>query len=366
MLIGTVKETKAGENRVGLTPSGVSVLVKAGHTVLIESGAGENSGLSDEEYAREGAEVIQTAEEVFEKSQMIVKVKEPQKPECELLFSGQILFTFLHLAAEKELTESLLERKVTAIAYETIKLENGSLPLLAPMSAIAGRMAVQIGAHYLEKTHGGLGKLLGGVPGVLPARVTVLGGGVVGMNATKMALGLGAQVTVIDRDLARLSYIDDIFSGRALTLTSTPYHIGKAVVESDLVVGGVAITGAATPKLVSKEMVKQMNPKTVIVDVSIDQGGCFETTRPTSFLEPTYVEEDVIHYCVPNIPGAVPYTSTWALTNATLPYVLKLANCGLTEALKSDAALAKGVNIHDGRLTNREVAKALGMTYQPG
>jgi len=365
MFVGTLKEIKTGENRVGVTPSGVSVLVKAGHTVLIESGAGRNSGLSDEEYAKEGAKVIRTAEEVFEKSQVIVKVKEPQKPEYELLFSGQILFTFLHLAAEKELTESLLERKVTAIAYETIELENGSLPLLAPMSAIAGRMAVQIGAHYLEKTHGGLGKLLGGVPGVQPARVTVLGGGVVGINATKMALGLGAQVTVIDRDLARLSYIDDIFSGRALTLTSTPYHIEKAVVESDLVVGGVAITGAAAPKLVSKEMVRQMKPKTVIVDVSIDQGGCFETARPTSFLEPIYVEEDVIHYCVPNIPGAVPYTSTWALTNATLPYVLKLANYNLIDALKSDAALAKGVNAHDGRLTNREVAKALGMTYQP-
>jgi len=365
MFIGTVRETKTGENRVGLTPSGVNALVKAGHTVLIESGAGENSGISDEEYAREGAEVIRTAEEVFEESQMIVKVKEPQKSEYELLFPGQILFTFLHLAAEKELTESLLERKVTAIAYETIELENGSLPLLAPMSAIAGRMAVQIGAHYLEATHGGSGKLLGGVPGVLPAKVVILGSGVVGTNAAKMAFGAGAQVTVIDRDLTRLGRIDDLFSGRILTLASTPYHIARATMESDLVIGGVAITGAATPKLVTREMVKQMKPRTVIVDVSIDQGGCFETARPTSFLEPIYVEEDVIHYCVPNIPGAVPYTSTWALTNATLPYILKLANYGLTDALKSDAALAKGVNAYDGRLTNREVAKALGMTYQP-
>jgi len=365
MVIGTVKEIKIGENRVGLTTSSVNALVKAGHTVLIEEGAGKNSGCRDEEYAKEGAQILQTASEVFQKSQLIVKVKEPQEPEYELLSSGQILFTFLHLAAEKKITEVLLERKVTAIAYETVELEDGSLPLLAPMSAIAGRMAIQVGAHYLERTHGGLGKLLGGVPGVLPAKVTVLGSGIVGLNATKMAFGLGAQVTVIEQNLARLNYIDDIFSGRVFTLTSTPYHIERAVVESDLVIGGVAITGAATPKLVSREMVKQMKPKTVIIDVSIDQGGCVETARPTSLLEPIYVEEDVIHYCVTNMPGAVPHTSTSALTNATLPYVLKLANYGLTDALKEDIALAKGVNAHEGKLTHREVAKALRMTYQP-
>lgn len=365
MFIGTVKELKIGENRVGLTPSGVNSLVKTGHTVLIESDAGRNSGFSDEEYEKEGAQIVQTAEEVFQKSQLIVKVKEPQESEYELLSSGQVLFTYLHLAAEKKLTEILLERKVTAIAYETIELEDGSLPLLTPMSAIAGRMAIQVGAHYLEKTHGGLGKLLGGVPGVLPAKVTVLGAGVVGMNAMKMALGLGAQVTVIEQNLRQLNYIDDIFSGRVFTLTSTPYHIEKAVAESDLLIGAVAITGAATPKLVSREMVKKMKPKTVIIDVSIDQGGCVETARPTSFKEPICVEEDVIHYCVPNMPGAVPHTSTVALTNATLPYVLKLANYGLANALKSDAALAKGVNTYEGKLTNREVAEALGMTYQP-
>jgi len=365
MFIGTVKEIKIGENRVGLTPSSVNALVKAGHTVLIEEGAGENSGFPDEEYTKEGAQIIQTAEEVFQKSQMIVKVKEPQESEYAFLSSGQILFTFLHLAAEKRLTEVLLERKVTAIAYETIELEDGSLPLLTPMSAIAGRMAIQVGAHYLERTHGGLGKLLGGVPGVLPAKVTVLGSGIVGINATKMAFGLGAQVTVIEQNLTRLSYIDDIFSGRVFTLTSTPYHIEKAVVESDLVIGGVAITGAATPKLVSREMVRQMKPKTVIIDVSIDQGGCVETARPTSLLEPIYLEENVIHYCVTNMPGAVPHTSTSALTNATLPYVLKLANYGLIDAIKEDAALAKGVNTHEGKLTHREVAEALRMTYQP-
>ncbi|HIE26119.1 TPA: alanine dehydrogenase [Candidatus Poribacteria bacterium] len=364
MFIGTVKEIKAGENRVGLTPSGVSALVKSGHTVLIEDGAGKNSGLKDEEYVKEGAKIVQTAKEVFLKSDMIVKVKELQSSEYELLSSEQILFTFLHLAAEKKLAEALLERGVTAIAYETIELEDGSLPLLAPMSAIAGRMAIQIGAHYLERTHGGLGKLLGGVPGVLPARVTILGGGVVGINATKMAFGLGAQVTVIEQNLARLNYIDDIFSGRVFTLTPTPYQIEKAVTESDLLIGAVAITGAATPKLVSREMVKQMKPGTVIIDVSVDQGGCVETARPTSLLDPIYLEEYVIHYCVPNMPGAVPHTSTVALTNATLPYVLKLTNYGLTDALRSDSALTKGVNTHNGKLTNLQVAEALGMIYQ--
>ena len=365
MFIGTVKEIKAGENRVGLTPSGVNALVKAGHTVLIEAGAGSNSGLKDEDYAKEGAKIVQTAKEVFQKSEMIVKVKELQESEYELSSSEQILFTYLHLAAEKKFTEALLERGITAIAYETIETEYGSLPLLTPMSAIAGRMAVQVGAHYLERTHGGLGKLIGGVPGVPPAKVTVLGSGVVGMNATKMAFGLGAQVTVIGRNLTQLSYIDEIFSGRVFTLTSASYHIERAVAESDLVIGAVAVTGAAAPKLVSREMIKQMKPKTVIIDVSIDQGGCVETARPTSLLDPIYLEEDVIHYCVTNMPGALPHTSTWALTNATLPYILKLANYGLTDALRSDSALAKGVNTHNGKLTNLQVAEALGMIYQP-
>lgn len=365
MLIGTVKEIKTGENRVGLTPAGTGVLAKNGHTVLVEANAGKNSGFSDEEYAKQGAQIVATAAEVWQKSEMIVKVKEPLQPEFEYLKEGLILFTYLHLAAEPEVTRQLLQRKVNAVAYETVELEDGSLPLLTPMSEVAGRMAVQVGAHYLERTHGGFGKLLAGVPGVMPATVTIIGSGVVGVNAAKIAHGLGAKTIIIGRNLNELRMIDDVFGGQVTTLASNPNNIEQAVVQSDLVVGGVAITGAAAPKLVTRGMIREMRPGSVLVDVSIDQGGCFETSRPTSHKDPVYLEEGVIHYCVTNMPGAVPNTSTHALTNATLPYAVKIANLGLVAAAKKDAALAKGVNTYKGKLINEAVAEALGLRYEP-
>ena len=359
MKIGAVKEIKTGENRVGMTPAGAAALVKAGHAVFIESGAGMNSGFSDDEYRKAGAEILKTAKEVYKKSEMIVKVKEPLKQEFAFLRPGLILFTYLHLAAEKEVTKILLSKRVTAIAYETIE-KDGELPLLTPMSEIAGRMAVQVGAHYLERTHGGSGKLLAGVPGVAPANVVIIGSGIAGINAAKMAAGIGANVTVIGRNHNQLKYIDEVLG--VCTLMSNQQTIAAAVKSADLLIGTVAITGAAAPKLVTREMVRSMRKGSVIVDISIDQGGCVETSRPTSHENPVYVAEGVIHYCVTNMPGAVPNTSTIALTNATLPYALKIA-AGLENALK-DESIAKGVNTHNGKLTNREVAEALGMKHE--
>ncbi len=363
MIIGCAKEIKTGENRVGLTPHGVNALVKDGHKVLVESGAGKNSGFSDEDYKKEGAAIVDYAQEVYAESDMIVKVKEPQKSEFSLLKENQILFTYLHLAAEPEVTKMLLEKKVTAVAYETIELDDGSVPLLDPMSEIAGRMAIQVGMHYLEKTHGGSGKLLQGVPGVLPANVTVIGTGVVGVNAAKVAVGVGADVTIIGRNIAQLRNIDDLFGNRIKTLFSNTQNISRSVAESDLVIGAVCVTGARAPKLVTREMIKNMKHGSVIVDVAIDQGGCFETSKPTSHAAPVYVEEGVTHYCVTNMPGAVPNTSTFALTNATFPYLLKIAAQGIETAAKKDPAILKGINTYNGMLTNKGVAESLKMKY---
>jgi len=361
MIVGTVKEIKIGENRVGLTPAGVSILVNTGHKAVIERGAGANSGFSNSEYEEQGAVIAPDAAEVWNNCDMVVKVKEPLKQEYAHLRENLILFTYLHLAAEKELTEELLRRKVTAIAYETVELDNGDLPLLTPMSEVAGRMSVQIGAHYLERTNGGSGRLLAGVPGVPPGRVVILGSGIAGINAAKMAFGIGANVTVIGRNLQQLRYIDDVFHGGVRTLMSNPLNIASALKDCDLLIGTVAITGYKAPRLVSREMVRTMKPGSVIVDISIDQGGSTETSRPTSHKDPVYVEEGVIHYCVTNMPGAVPHTSTLALTNATLPYALKIAG-GLEKALK-DEVLTKGVNTYKGKLTNKGVAEAFGLEY---
>ncbi|MBI2145277.1 alanine dehydrogenase [Candidatus Woesearchaeota archaeon] len=365
MIIGTVKETKTGENRVGLTPAGAGVLTRERHEVLVETTAGKNSGFSDEEYSEQGAQIIQSAAEVWKKAEMIIKVKEPLEKEFEHLRKGLILFTYLHLAAAEKVTKALLEKEVTGIAYETIELEDGSLPLLTPMSEVAGRMAVQVGMHYLERTYGGSGKLLAGVPGVMPATVVIIGSGVVGINAAKMAHGVGARTIIIGRNLNELRKIDDIFNGEVTTLASNPHNIGIAVEQSDVVIGSVAITGAAAPKLVTRAMIRKMKPGSVAVDVSIDQGGSFETSRPTSHADPIYVEENVVHYCVTNMPGAVPNTSTHSLTNATLPYAIKIAKKGIVEAAKQDGALAKGINTFNGKLTNQAVAEALRMQHEP-
>ncbi|MGQ9556541.1 MAG: alanine dehydrogenase [Desulfurispora sp.] len=366
MIIGVPKEIKSNENRVAITPAGVQAMVKAGHRVVIENNAGVGSGISNEDYVAAGAEILATPAEVFAAADMIMKVKEPLPPEYGLFKEGQLLFTYLHLAPEPELTRALLDKKVVGIAYETIQLPNGSLPLLTPMSEVAGRMAVQIGAQFLEKHHGGLGILLGGVPGVPPAKVTIIGGGVVGTNAAKIALGMGADVTIVDLNANRLRYLDDIFGSRIKTLMSNSYNIAAAVKEADLLIGAVLIPGARAPKLVTEEMVKQMKPGAVIVDVAIDQGGSIETVdRVTTHAQPTYVKHGVIHYSVANMPGAVARTSTFALTNVTLPYALKLAGKGYREAIKEDAALAKGVNVIDGKVTYRAVAESLGLPYTP-
>ncbi len=361
MIIGIPKEIKDNEYRVSTTPGAVNTLVQAGHHVLVEAKAGEGSGFSDEEYARSGAEIVTTPAEVFARAEMIIKVKEPLPPEYDLLREGQILFTFLHLAAAEEVTRVLLERKVTGIGYETVQLPNGSLPLLTPMSEVAGRMAVQIAAHYLEKINGGRGKLLGGVPGVPPADVVIIGGGTVGTNAAMVALGMGASVVIIDINADRLRYLSEILHGNLITLTSNPHNIAEAVRRADVVIGAVLVPGAKAPRLVTRAMVETMKPGSVIVDVAIDQGGCVETSHVTSHSNPTYLVNGVLHYGVPNIPGAVPRTSTYALSNATLPYALKLANLGFEGAIKCDAALAKGVNTYKGFLTCPAVAEAFGM-----
>ncbi len=364
MIIGVPKEIKNRENRVAAVPGGVKLFTDAGHTVLIEKGAGLGAGIEDQAYIDAGATMIDTADEVWAKAEMIIKVKEPIKEEFHRMREGQIVYTYLHLAAAQELGHELVKRGVSAIAYETIELENRSLPLLTPMSEVAGRMSVQVGAQCLQKHKGGKGLLLGGVPGVRRGRVAIIGGGVVGINAAKMAIGLGARVTILDISASRLAYLDDIFGTDVDTLMSNPENIANAVAESDLVVGAVLIPGAKAPKLVTREMISKMEKGSVVVDVAIDQGGCIETILPTTHDKPTYVEEDVIHYGVTNIPGDVPKTSTYALTNVTLRYALELANKGLEKALSDNKALRLGLNTHKGKVTYKAVAEALGLDYE--
>ena len=358
MIIGVPKEIKDNEARVGVTPAGVKALTEAGHKVLVETQAGALSGFIDDEYQRAGAEIVGDAGYCWGKSAMVVKVKEPIESEYAYFREGLVLFTYLHLAPVLELTNKLLETKMIGIAYETVRDRRGTLPLLTPMSEVAGRMSVQVGASYLEKEKGGRGILLGGVPGVPPAHVTVLGGGIVGTNAARIALGFGAKTTLIDVNLNRLRELEDVFGGRLYTLASNSYNIAQATCEADLVIGGVLIPGATAPKLVTREMVSKMKPGAVIVDVAIDQGGCVETAKPTSHSNPSYTVDGVVHYCVTNMPGAVPHTSTLALTNSTFPYVMRLANLGAREALKQDAGLAEGLNTWMGTLTYRGVAES--------
>lgn len=364
MRIGCPKEIKAQEGRVGLTPAGVDALTRAGHTVYMECNAGIQSGFSNDEYIAVGAQILATAKEVYDAADMIIKVKEPLAPEYDLLKEGQILFTYLHLAPDPEQTEALLKKKVTGIAYETVQLPDRSLPLLSPMSEVAGRLSIQTGARLLESSCGGRGILLGGVTGVERANVVIVGGGNVGTNAAKMAVGLGANVTVLDISLKRLAYLDDIFGGRVQTLLSNSYNIANAVKNADLVVGCVLIPGAKAPKLVTEEMVKGMKPGSVLIDVAIDQGGSIESIdRITTHSDPYFVKHGVLHYSVANMPGAVPRTSTLALTGATLPYALKIANLGAEAACKADPALMKGLNTYGGNITFRGVAEAHGMDY---
>ncbi len=358
MLIGVPKEVKDNEYRVGMVPAGVKSLVDAGHKVVVQTKAGEGSAMSDEEYKAAGAEIVGSAEEVWKRADMVVKVKEPYGKEPSMFREGLVLFTYLHLAPIPDLTNALLNKKVTGIAYETVTDRAGTLPLLTPMSEVAGRMSVQVGASYLEKEKGGRGVLLGGVPGVPPAKVVIIGGGVVGINAAKMAMGMGAHTTIIDLNLNRLRELDDIFNGRVYTQASNSYVIGKATSEADLVIGGVLIPGASAPKLVTKQMVSNMKKGAVIVDVAIDQGGCIETARPTTHSDPAYTVDGVVHYCVTNMPGAVPNTSTLALTNATFPYVMRLANLGVEKAIKADDGIREGVNTYKGRITYAAVAQS--------
>jgi len=365
MLIGVPKEIKNHEYRIGMTPSGVREVIAAGHQVMVQRNGGTAIGLLDSDYEAAGATIIDTAEEIFAKAEMIVKVKEPQPNECEMLRPGQLLFTYLHLAPDPLQTELLVKSDAVAIAYETVTDPNGALPLLAPMSEVAGRMAVQAGAHALEKAQGGLGTLLGGVPGVSPAKVVVIGGGVVGINAARMAMGLGADVTILDRSLPRLKELDAQYGPQLKTLYSNADTIEQEVTNADLVIGAVLIPGAAAPKLVNREHLKKMRNGAVLVDVAIDQGGCFETSRATTHQDPTYVEEGVVHYCVANMPGGVARTSTFALTNATLPFVLALANKGYQQALADDAHLLEGLNVHRGSVTYKAVADVLGYDYLP-
>jgi alanine dehydrogenase len=358
MIIGVPREIKDNEARVGITPAGVRALTEAGHHVLVETQAGAQSGFPDEEYQNHGAEMVGDAGYVWGKSEMVVKVKEPIESEYVYFREGLVLFTYLHLAPLRLLTDKLLESKMIGIAYETVRDRRGTLPLLTPMSEVAGRMSVQVGATYLEKERGGRGILLGGVPGVPPASVTILGGGIVGTNAARIALGFGAKTTLIDMNLNRLRELEDIFGGRLYTLASNSYNVALATREADLVIGGVLIPGATAPKLVTREMVSRMKPGAVIVDVAIDQGGCVETARPTSHSNPSYKVDGVVHYCVTNMPGAVPHTSTLALTNSTFPYVLRLAQLGAREALRQDAGLAEGLNTWLGTLTYKGVAES--------
>ena len=365
MVIGVPKEIKTMENRVAVTQAGVEALTRAGHKVLIETGAGLGSGISDEAYERAGAEMIGSPAEVFKRAEMIMKVKEPLSSEYPLFQKGQVVFTYFHLAPVPDLTEAMLKAGIVGIAYETIQLEDGSLPLLIPMSEVAGRMSIQVGEYSLQKEHGGEGILLGGVPGVDPGTVVIVGGGVVGTNAAKMAVGTGANVYILDIDIDRLRYLDDIFGGRVKVIMSNRHNIERLIAGADIVVGGVLVAGAKAPKVITREMLSQMKEGSVIVDVAVDQGGCVETTHATYHDAPTYIVDGVVHYCVANMPGAVARTSTFALTNATLPYALKLANQGYKKALKQDPALMKGLNVNLGKLVCRPVAEAQGLECCP-
>lgn len=363
MEIGLPKEIKDNEYRVALVPSGVHTLVQDGNYVRVQKGAGSGSGFSDEEYAAAGATIVESAAQVYEQSDMIIKVKEPVAEEYPRLRKGQIIFSYLHLAPLPELTQALLEAQAAGVAYETIRDSNGGLPLLRPMSEIAGRMSVVVGSYFLQKGHGGRGVLLGGVPGVCPARVVILGGGTVGINAAKMAIGMGAQVLVLDRDLDRLRDLDDLFFGRVETRLSNAYNIIEAVKSADLLVGAVLIAGASAPKLVTHQMIRSMQPGSVVVDVAVDQGGCIETTRPTSHSDPVYIVDGVVHYCVTNMPGAMPRSSTIALTNATLPYVRRIAALGLEGAIRENPLLKGGVNTFAGHVVCKPVAESQGLPY---
>jgi len=365
VIIGVPKEIKTREYRIGMTPAGVRQLTQRGHTVLVEARAGEGSGLADEKFVAAGAEIVPSASEVWQRADMVMKVKEPLPAEYQYFRPGLVIYTYLHLAAEPELTRKLMEKKVRAVAYETIQLPDGSLPLLRPMSEVAGRMAVQAGATSLEKWRGGKGVLLGGVPGTRRGRVVILGGGVVGRNAARIAIGMGAQVTVLDINPNTMDYLEDIFGGAIETLYSNPANIEESVLRADLVIGAVLVPGAKAPTLVDRPLVSRMEKGSVIVDVAIDQGGCIETVRATSHDNPTYEVDGVIHYCVPNMPGAVSHTSTFALTNTTMKYALAIADQGLVEAVRRDPALALGVNCFDGACTYAAVAQAHGLEYTP-
>src|SRR6184192_541463 len=364
MLIGVPKEIKTREYRVGLVPGGVQTLLSRGHTVLVEKGAGIGSGVPDDAYVRAGAQIVSTAKEVWTRAEMIVKVKEPVESEYGVMQEGQTIYTYFHLAAVPALAKALLDKKIAAVAYETIQTDDGQLPLLKPMSEVAGRMAVQVGSVYLEKEHGGKGILLSGVPGVRRGKVVILGGGVVGTNSAKLSTGMGAETVILDVNLNRLAYLDDVFGSRITPVFSDPAQIQQYIRDADLVIGGVLIPGAKAPKLVSEKLISEMHEGSVVVDVAVDQGGCIETCHPTTHDHPTYVVHGVIHYCVANMPGAVAQTSTFALTNATIGYGLKLADTGI-EAVRRDKALALGVNTFNGHCTYKAVAEALDLEYTP-
>lgn len=363
MIIGVPKEIKNNENRVALTPSGVVELTKRGHEVYVQSTAGDGSGFSDDEYKTAGAQILPTIEATYEKAEMIIKVKEPIEPEYKLCKKDQLIFTYFHFASYEPLTKAMIESGAVCLAYETVEKEDRSLPLLVPMSEVAGRMAIQEGAKYLEKPLKGRGILLGGVPGVRPAKVMILGGGVVGTNAAKMAAGMGADVTILDLNLPRLRYLDDVMPANVNTFMSSEYNIRELIKTHDLIVGAVLIPGAKAPHLITKDMLKDMRPGTVLVDVAVDQGGCIETCKPTTHQDPTYIIDDIVHYCVANMPGAVPYTSTLALTNATLPYAIQLANKGWKKACQDDEELRLGLNVISGEVVYKGVSDAFGLPY---
>ena len=363
MIVGVPKEIKPQENRVGLVPGSIKEIVRAGSQVIVEQDAGSGIGITDEQYRQAGATIVDTAEEIFERAELIIKVKEPQPVECKRLKAGQTIFTYLHLAPDPEQTKLLVESGVTAIAYETVTEKDGGLPLLTPMSQVAGRMSIQAGAHCLEMAQGGSGVLLGGVPGVAPAHVVVIGGGVVGSNAIRMAIGMESRVTVLDKSLSRLRELDAQFGAKLNTIYATAEAFEQYVTSADLVIGAVLVPGAAAPKLVTRAMLRAMRHGSVVADVAIDQGGCFETSRPTTHHKPTYVEEHIVHYCVANMPGAVPRTSTFALNNATLPFVISLVTKGIKAALLDDVHLLKGLNVHQGMVTYEAVARDLGYQY---
>ena len=365
MIIGVPKEIKNNENRVAITPAGVKAFCQAGHQIIVQKSAGLGSGIEDKEYNEAGATIMETAQEVFEKADMIMKVKEPLASEYDILKAGQILFTYFHFASSLELTEAMIKRKVICITYETVQTEDGGLPLLAPMSEVAGKMAAQMAAYYLALPYGGRGVLMGGVPGVSPAKVVVIGGGTVGTNTAKVAAGMGARVTLFDININRLKYLDDVLPKNIILLMSNQHSIEEETKDADAVIGAVLIPGAMAPKLITEDMVKKMKPNSVIVDVAIDQGGCIATSRPTSHSDPVFKLHNVLHYCVTNMPGAFSRTSTFALTNATLPYGLEIANKGYQEAIKANKALAKGLNVIDGKVSYKPVAKVFDLKYYP-